>query len=418
MPEQALLMSAKLSRLRSSSCSSCALIGTFIYIFSLAIPLKFEWDIPLFTLALFSIVSTCYNFRNISIPHSPLIIYMSAFLVAMAVAIFFSKNLEQSVRLSASFLPGVLLFFLIAIHFNSFKDIFLLYFTFSIVSLLIAYTLLCAVWLNKGMDPAGWLLIAGSPYLLVKNDVTLLAVIAPFSMALLYQKPQKIVRIIAALSIFLSIIVIGTFQSRVAMLTLIISLSCFFALVRPKNGLICGIVILILVLCMDGFMGFPLVERFIKHWDGAGRIPLWLSAFSMFLDSPLIGYGPHTFVLFYNSYLHGFSLPSWLFVDPRIVPWPHNLYLEVLAEQGIIGLTTFMLLLVSCLRTAWNLRTTSCHETRVFGYGVFAGLVGFCFAAFFELTFLRHWVVIIMFVLIGASMQLAYLQKERTSKVL
>ena len=150
-----------------------------------------------------------------------------------------------------------------------------------------------------------------------------------------------------------------------------------------------------------GLWGPHLLNDSFNKWDGTGRIPLWLSAWKMFLGAPLFGQGPHTFVLFYNSYLQNISLPSWLFVDHRIVPWAHNLYLEVLAEQGLIGLSALVLLLARGLFIAWNLRQAKSDEIRILGYGAFAALVGFCFAAAIELTFLRQWVLIMMFTLLG-----------------
>jgi O-antigen ligase len=364
-------------------------------------------------MATLSILVAMTNLKNRSVAILPLRFPILIYLVTTGISIFSSYDVGRSIQLSLPLLPAVLLFFLIAGYFNGTKDIRLLFFTFSLVALGISSVLLWAVCMNKGMNPSTWVTGVGSTILVVKNDVTFLAVLAPFSLALLYREPRRLYGIVAVLSVLLSIAVVGIFQSRGAMLTMVASITCFFILIRPKIGLTCGLATIVFVLLVDGFMGFPLVERFGQHWDGgSGRIPLWLSAWEMFLDAPLLGHGPHTFVLFYNSYLQNLSLPSWLSVDPRIVPWPHNLYLEVLAEQGIVGIISLGLLLSCGISAAWNLRRAPFKDVQIFGYGAFAGIAGFCIAASFELTFLRQWVVLIMFTLLGAIAQLSTLEKK------
>jgi O-antigen ligase len=251
------------------------------------------------------------------------------------------------------------------------------------------------------MGPFEWILVVNSSILLVKNDVVFLSILAPFALALVFRSSHTITKVIAVSSIVLTIFVVGVYQSRIAMLTLLLSIICFFSLIRPKVGFFLIILASASILLIDWFMGFPLIERFINHWDGSGRIPLWLCAWNMFLDSPLIGQGPHTFVDFYQAYIQNITLPSWIFVDTRIIPWPHNLYLEVLSEQGIIGLSAFSFLLISATIATLKLRKAVSDDVRIFSYAVFAGLVSFCTAALVELTFLRQWVVVMMFIFLG-----------------
>jgi len=398
----------KLSWLQLNRMPSFAVIGACFYIASLGMPFQFKLDIPLLILSLFSVLMVFSSNERIRITKLPLVLLVSVFIVTTGISILFSQDISRSMKLSVSLLPTLLIFSLIVIHFKGIKDIRSICIALSGTVLWLSFMLIWDMSINGKMDPFLSVSDIGSPILVVKNDVTFLSLVAPISLSLLYSKPGVITRIIAGLSVFLSIIVIGFFQSRVAMLTIIVSITCFFTLIQPKKGLISCIGTLIAILLIDGIMGSPLIERFVQYWDGTGRIPLWLSAWKMFLDAPLLGQGPHTFVLFYNSYLQNISLPPWLFVDHRIVPWAHNLYLEVLAEQGLIGFSALVLLLVRGLFIAWNLRQAKSHEIRIMGYGVFAALGGFCFAAATELTFLRQWVLIMMFTLLGLITHLSF----------
>ena len=63
-------------------------------------------------------------------------------------------------------------------------------------------------------------------------------------------------------------------------------------------------------------------------------------------------------------------------------------------------------MLVSAFRAVWKAGRETHGDTKLLVIGAMAGLASFCFAALFELSFLRQWVVIILFVLLGIITQL------------
>jgi len=342
------------------------------------------------------------------------------FLATVGLSILVSADIGRSMRLSASLLPGTLLFFVVADHLDDIRDMRLLYMTFSIVALGLGLVLLWTAWKDgwvSPLSPRTWVLHTGSPILIVPNDVTFLAVVTPLSLALLYQKPWSAVGLLAALSILLSVCVMSILLSGVAILTMIIGITCTAALVQPRFGIACALMILTIALVIDGIRGFPLVAKFGYLWDEEsryiwygepgrilyaesgrilyGRIPVWLAAWAMFLTAPVLGHGPHTFF--------------YLGPDGTSMRWPHNLYLELLAEQGLIGLAALGFLLVAGISAAWHLQRAARSDVHILGAGALAGLVSFCFAALLELSLLRRWVVIILFALLGITAQLSSL---------
>jgi O-antigen ligase len=82
-------------------------------------------------------------------------------------------------------------------------------------------------------------------------------------------------------------------------------------------------------------------------------------------------------------------------------PWPHNLYLEILVSQGIFGLIALSAILAGALRLGWVIRKSKQEHIRFYGIGVMSGLLGFCFAGVYELSFIRLWVTIVMFVYVA-----------------
>ena len=309
-----------------------------------------------------------------------------------------SEDIGRSMRLSAPLLPGVLLFFLIAEHFDGLRDMRRLYLTFSIVGLGLGSALLWCGWKN------GWRIVnvvpgVGSPLLIVRNDSTFLALLAPLSFALFYREPRGLIGSLAALSMLLSIGAVVCMRSRTAGLTMMISLMCASALMQPRRrlmfGLMCGLVVLAFALFIDGLLGFPFSTKITNKWTLSGRTGYWSIAWTMFLAAPMLGQGPHTYGLFHKT------------------PWPHNLYLEVLAEQGLLGLPALGCLLASGLSIAWQLQRAVSDEVRLLAAGALAAWVGFCSAAAVELSLIRQWVVIILFALLGVIAQLASSQPTR-----
>ena len=200
-------------------------------------------------------------------------------------------------------------------------------------------------------------------------------------------------------------------QGRTALLTMAVALMVAAVLLHGRRrlavALSCGLGLLALALLVDGACGFPLAAKFMHLGDGSGRWPLWRATWAMFLDAPWWGHGPHTFVQLYRSYLHQLGLPT----SSLVIPWAHNLYLEVLAERGLIGFIALAVLLGHGLVAAWRLQTAAAGEAQRLGVGALAGLMGLCGAAAVELTFLRQWVVIVLFMLLGV---IAHLTSLRT----
>jgi O-antigen ligase len=91
----------------------------------------------------------------------------------------------------------------------------------------------------------------------------------------------------------------------------------------------------------------------------------------------------------------------------RTEVWAHNLYLEFLAERGVVGFSTLILILVLAFRSAGACRRHRDPEIRGLGAVVAASLVAFCFAGILELSFLRLWVVVVLFMLLGIAAQLS-----------
>jgi O-antigen ligase len=94
----------------------------------------------------------------------------------------------------------------------------------------------------------------------------------------------------------------------------------------------------------------------IRGADGAmrGRLTEMLAALNVFYDYPLVGVGPGHFAPYYvQDYSRD---PDIQFRNIDEARRAHTLYLELAAENGVLGLTTFMAIVLVLLKRLWSAR--------------------------------------------------------------
>ncbi len=387
-------------------------IGVYAYVVSFAFPVN--WDFPMILLVLAGFIAPLFDqpetdrFNRHAISLS-----LSLFLFSMALSIIFSTNVSKSLRTSVPVLPALLIYFLIVEHFNKEDDIKQLYISFTLTALCISIGAIYHAYLNDfqfDTNNEAHALAGSFSYIIVsRNDLVFLSLMMPFSLISAYKKPLSLGGGLAILTILLSLATIVIFQSRGALLTFFMCSASTFLLLYPKKGkaiLISGL-FLLSALSIDAMLGFPLLHRYYDIITGSapitnGRFELWRLAVTQFIQSPWIGNGPHTFIAKIPWQSNGPHVSGF-----TIVHWPHNLFLEVAFGHGSIGLLMLLIMLSLGLSSAWKLLRSTRTEVRHWAVGAFGSLIGFCFSALFELTFLRLWVTITFFMVLGIIVRLS-----------
>ena len=85
----------------------------------------------------------------------------------------------------------------------------------------------------------------------------------------------------------------------------------------------------------------------VTNPDVSERLDLWQAAARMAVDSPLVGQGPGSFAAEHVQYLS--RLPD----SAELYPVAHSTYLEIVAENGLLGVTAFLVLLATGFVGAW-----------------------------------------------------------------
>lgn len=125
---------------------------------------------------------------------------------------------------------------------------------------------------------------------------------------------------------------------------------------------------------------------------GSGRTTIWRVGWREVQHNPILGVGAGNFSAAGARYFFAPGLISHnatgytaYFLDTPTVA--HNTYLEVLAEEGIVGTALFLLIIVSSLecarRAAVRFRRAGDEEMELISYGLLCGTLGFLVASFF-----------------------------------
>lgn len=120
----------------------------------------------------------------------------------------------------------------------------------------------------------------------------------------------------------------------------------------------------------------------------ATRVDIWSTAYRIWLERPLLGVGTGGFPDAYATVrVPGKQfLPATIFQPP---PHAHNVELQVLSEQGIIGLAVLVALLAGALFAALRLRRSGDVRLAVIGSATAASLAAFLIHNQFDVTLLE-----------------------------
>ncbi|MGE5481779.1 MAG: O-antigen ligase family protein, partial [Bacteroidota bacterium] len=99
--------------------------------------------------------------------------------------------------------------------------------------------------------------------------------------------------------------------------------------------------------------------------ENLNRLYIWRSTLNMIKDHPWFGVGAGVFMHVYPKYV----LPG---APEPVVAYAHNLFLQVLAEFGLVGFLVFVAILGRVMWMSWQLARTG----DVLYQGIFAALIG------------------------------------------
>jgi O-antigen ligase len=256
----------------------------------------------------------------------------------------------------------------------------------------------------------------------------LLVMFLPLPFALAFIERSWSMRLLALLAGSGIIVAIALTYSRGALLGVAVVALAALLMSRNRALLLPGLVIGIMVVVLAGpdaavdraLSGIETGRLLLGDANIAGdpaviqRVSVMRAALRMFVENPLFGVGPGHFSHAYADYSLRFGL------DMAAPPAAHSLYLEIAAEQGVLGLSLFAALILTALglagRSLWRMqRAGGLLRETVLLRAMALGLLGYlATAAFLHDAFPRFfWVLMALLIATWAASAAAL--SKRTS---
>ena len=169
-------------------------------------------------------------------------------------------------------------------------------------------------------------------------------------------------------------------QSRQAIVALVLCLPFYFKYVKNKAALILGGLLLAILAVTfvppEFYQRMETIQSYEEDASAQGRLEQWRGAYRMFLDYPLLGVGGKNYYNLAHNYVE----------YPRVT---HNTYFQILAEEGFVGISLFLVLMVTAILRANKLMKQSItgeKSQNVFYYAAIAqmNLIGLLVICLFQ----------------------------------
>lgn len=327
----------------------------------------------------------------------------SALLFASALlSTVFSYNPRDSVEAGVVLFPGLLMAYILVQILQSHSHVvawgvIAMVFTASVVSL--------AMFAGSPGADAGQVFQAGkTPALVVPNDMVLGVIFSPLILHSIITERRVVLKLMAFGVMLALLVSLYYVKSRICLLTAFVVFGLYLRHYFQRYFIRGFLAAIVAVIVVDRLFSLNIAQDFALISEESTRLAIWYAGLDSVRQHPIVGFGPSQFYIAYEQVISSASLPDWLVLDPRGVPWAHNIFLEALAERGVLGLGVFVFLLVHIHNRLYASVRQMENAEHSLSFAIYVAFLAFLFAGLFELTLQRIWVANALFIFIGFAL--------------
>ena len=239
-----------------------------------------------------------------------------------------------------------------------------------------------------------------SSFLENPNNLGAYSILSIFIALLLFlNEKEKKKKSLLLISLVLLSINIVLSQSRNALLALFLGV-LLLAIIYDKRALIISIVLPIIMFIIP--QSRYRILDILNPEQNSSRFKIWKSAELMIRDNPLLGVGYDNFAVKYpNTVYHN---PELIIHGSYKALHPHNIFLKIQSELGILGTILFILFLVFTIFTLYKyIKTSTNSKTKALLIGITISFITFQFMNLIDCYYSSLKIIITMIVIISIS---------------
>jgi len=301
---------------------------------------------------------------------NPIIASLFLFLaIAFISSIIGMEPLENLKRFKGELFVPFILFLITATEFNNIEKVERL--LFAPIIAFVIYTLLAIIESTNYGSQYFWDKTNREQYYWLSNYSQTSAIILPLMLGIFLLIKNIWVRIFLIIFATAEFIILASYRGVTPFLAVVSVLFLWILFVRPpKYRLLMSVFVLLIVIIFSlivfNYKDNPAVVEYrnkfakiinipeeLKEKGGfSNRVPAWIAAVDIIRDKPLLGYGWG--MKKYNKIVHQEKfMEKWKIQNPYVYDFyansftivlfpPHNLFLEIAVQSGLIGLTAFI----------------------------------------------------------------------------
>jgi probable O-glycosylation ligase (exosortase A-associated) len=337
--------------------------------------------LPWTQLAVIGALLGCFADKTVRWVSSSINILLILFLIIILLSSVYAYFPSVSYANLENYYLWVIIYFLIINIVNTRKRFFIFLCVFLLASFKLSLSL-AITWAKRGFSFTDWGLKGPPGFFENSGELAIqMLVFWPIAWAFAHSmKPyisKRWYRLLMLMPITAIMVILGA-SSRGGQLALAVQLVVmnYRSIFKPKVFISCCVVLVLLWT----FLPDEQKERFRTMGEdrtSQQRILYWDNGFEMIKEHPFLGVGYFNFVPYFERYYPG----DVLFQRAEL---PHNIMIQVGTDTGAIGLSIFVILLITALRKASKFRGEGCESNqKLIGRCANISLVGFIVAGQF-----------------------------------